>query len=71
MTNPIPLGPCEVSGAVAVHSRTCPQLSSTMSFCPYVVSVPVLSTWSTTAPEMTTTPPLIRSGVPAAIPPSV
>jgi hypothetical protein len=65
------LGPCETTGAVATHDCTRPQLSSTMSFAPYVVTGPEQRTRSTTAPEMTNTPPLIRSGVPAGMPPSV
>ena len=34
LTNPIPLGPCEVTGAVATHDCTLPQLSSAISLGP-------------------------------------
>ena len=56
LTKPIPDGPVEVTGAVATHFLTLPQLSRTMSFCPWVVTVPAFSTRSTVAPDTTKNP---------------
>lgn len=70
-TNPIPLGPQDVTGVVAVHVLTAPQLSSTMSCWPYVVIGPAVVACSTRAPEVTKTPLEVRSGVPAGMPPAV
>jgi len=58
-TNPMPLGPKEVTGAFAIHRSTLPQLSSTMSFGPYVVTGPRLRTVFARQAWTTKTPPLI------------
>ena len=71
LTKPMPLGPNEVTLSSATQRSTVPQLSSTMSFGTMGSHRTTVSDKVEKAPWTTNTPPEMRSGVPAAMPPSL